>query len=431
MKLSIVSDIHLGDPNCALVKAGDNGYQPNAKYKDFKAAVGTENDYLIILGDLFDIAVRDFEDVYKISSYFFDLLKKDNVAKEIIYVPGNHDYSIWHTLEHQVNVIDRMKKKKFPRLFKQSVPGMLDLRSKSTGDAFKLKGITRAGNDHPYGDIYLKNVSQLDNDSAEAGPTFFNISFPNLYLVTDEGSFLLTHGQYFEPYWNLAGEWLPKICENDPDVGQKLEQMDIKESVAVNFPLGQLGSTGFGQAGILTDIVRKLQADATSKDGTLINSYVENLIKNIDVEDGAGWFKRKIIGIAKGYITEFIQKKVTKAVRADHTTIYQDLEDKEPATLNRFVSFFQRSKKELAAFIESENMSKENTELKTLIFGHTHIPLPLNSTNAKTFNVDGKDIRICNTGGWIYETIDNKPHFCGAEVITFDTGKGFGAISVR
>ena len=411
MKLAVLSDLHLGDPICALIKQTDTCIETTEYYEKLKSAVGTDNDYLIILGDLFDIAVRDYEDVYTAAAHFFECLKRDNIAKEIIYVPGNHDYSIWHTLEHQINVIDRMQKKELPRQFKQNVPGLLDLRSNSSSQHFRLQGVSRKAGEHPYGDIYLKNVNLLNNpDFTE--PTFFNIAYPNLYLVTDEGSYLFTHGQYFESFWNLASEWLPKVAANDPEFGPALKNMTLKESIAVNFPLGQLGSSGFGQAGILTDLVRKVQNDVTSKNGSLINEYVKNLIEAMELGKGERWFKRFLIWLLKPFIIDIIQGKITKAVRAYHSSIYQELKEQIPVVLNRFVSYTEKSQQELAQFLSEEHIPLENGTLKALYFGHTHMPLPLQEIFS--YSVNGTTIPICNTGGWVNIPDGDSTKFCGA-----------------
>ncbi|MGL1901296.1 MAG: metallophosphoesterase [Fibrobacterales bacterium] len=423
MKIAIVSDIHLGAPNCALAVCDDGSCRTASKYQEFKEALGTHNDYLIILGDLFDIAVRDYEKVYEISSFFFHRLHLDSIAKQIIYVPGNHDYSIWHTIEHQINVINRLANNKLPRQFKQSVPGLLDLRNDSTDHSLVLKGLRKDQGETPYGDIYLKNISSLDSPEGPT-PTVFNVAYPNLYLATDEGTVLLTHGQYFEPYWNLASEWLPKICKDDATVGDALENISMKEAVAINFPLSQLGSSGFGQAGIFTTVVRQLQEDVTAKDGSLIRSYIANLINSIHLDKSANCFKKAILWFSKKYLIEFIQDKVTTAIKADHTTIYDELLNNDPTTSQRFTTFMNRSEDELSEFLSEENKEEIPNHISKLVFGHTHMPIPMGDPKYH-FQSNSGTVAFSNTGGWIYEdTLPGSP-FCGAEVIHYESGKGF------
>ena len=55
MRIAIISDTHLGDPMCTLVEHDDKGeIIVGPKYGAFKTAVGKQNDYLILLGDILD-----------------------------------------------------------------------------------------------------------------------------------------------------------------------------------------------------------------------------------------------------------------------------------------------------------------------------------------------------------------------------------------
>ena len=100
MKISIVSDLHLGDPMCALYPEKPKEFP--SKLKTFESVVGTDNDYLILLGDIFDFSIRSYNEVYAEGKKFFSHVQAKNLAKELLYVPGNHDFSFWHWLEHEV-----------------------------------------------------------------------------------------------------------------------------------------------------------------------------------------------------------------------------------------------------------------------------------------------------------------------------------------
>ena len=117
MKLSIISDTHFGDPACGLVKknAEGAGYKIGPKYNEFKKNVGTKNNYLILLGDIFDFSITSYAEAYAASQIFFSQIVADNITDEIIYVPGNHDFEFWHWVENEVNVINQIVTKNINR----------------------------------------------------------------------------------------------------------------------------------------------------------------------------------------------------------------------------------------------------------------------------------------------------------------------------
>ena len=131
----------------------------------------------------------------------------------------------------------------------------------------------------------------------------FFVAYPNLYLVSDSMSILITHGHYLEAYWSLLSEITPKILEGDLDIGQFL---DLTELVAVNFPLNQMASSGVGQAGPLTKSIRLIQRKVKDGDLDAIKKYLNNLDENIldphfDYRrfDPREWISDKVIDIVK------------------------------------------------------------------------------------------------------------------------------------
>ena len=185
---------------------------------------------------------------YAVAKVFFQQLQRDKIAKQIIYVPGNHDFDMWYFYEHDVNVIRRINEGRPPRAFRYSVPGILDCRSNRSGEAFTLFGVNRNPNSSwGYGGLFLDKITR--NEDGTGADTPFAFAYPNVYLLTDSYTILLTHGHYLESYWSLLSEWALKIAGADLRVGDAL---DLAEMVAINFPLNQLACSGTGQAGPLT-----------------------------------------------------------------------------------------------------------------------------------------------------------------------------------
>ena len=58
MRIAILSDTHFGDPMCTLVD--HESMKPGSRYGKFKDAVGTDNDFLVIVGDILDFSITDY-----------------------------------------------------------------------------------------------------------------------------------------------------------------------------------------------------------------------------------------------------------------------------------------------------------------------------------------------------------------------------------
>ena len=82
MKFSIISDTHFGDDTCALVIKDMNANQikPGAKFEEFKAIVGKDNDYLILAGDIFDFSIASYEKAYEYGKAFFMLINQNFIV---------------------------------------------------------------------------------------------------------------------------------------------------------------------------------------------------------------------------------------------------------------------------------------------------------------------------------------------------------------
>ena len=128
MKLAIASDIHLGDPECVMVDvdpSADTGWKLNPYYEKFREAVGDGNRYLILIGDIFDLSIANYTEAYGAAKTFLRAVNRDGLAEEIIYIAGNHDFSVYRTFVRQRNVINRIRRGKLPTTF-WTVPGVLD-----------------------------------------------------------------------------------------------------------------------------------------------------------------------------------------------------------------------------------------------------------------------------------------------------------------
>ena len=407
MKLTITSDTHLGDPQCSLVKWKGNDYVAGPKYQEFREAAGTYNDYLILLGDILDFSVTSYENAYRAGKVFFSLVQKDKIADQIIYVPGNHDYDIWNIVENEVNIIHQIKNGKIPRKFRTAVPGILDDRTYTNIPGLTLPGVgKRSDGSYTYGGLFLDHITDE--------PSNFIFCYPNLYLVTDDGTTLMTHGHYLDGYWSLLSKWAPIIFGSDLKLGTK---MDIAEMVGMNFPFNQLACSGVGQAGILTDILSKVQQQIKEGKIEKTEQYLDNFDNYLDehVFDYRKWYQF-INEAASDFASNKAKKLILDKISSETKVRYNKEYFQMPEVQERIITYYN------ACLAEVEYLGKlyniHIPEPTKIIFGHTHEPIFL-GYSVNEFLPSGKEINLFNTGGWLRKNEDKDLVFSRAGVYRY------------
>lgn len=431
MRIAIISDLHLGDPMSVMAVQKDGQIRLGAIYKEFKAKIAEKVgrqplDYLVLLGDILDFSIASYNEAYAIGKHFFQQLKDDNIANEIIYMPGNHDSDLWHTVEYQTNVTRKLEKGDLPIPFRMSVPGIIDERTigENIIKGFTLLKVTpRTEQGLPrYAGLFLDKITKPD--------TYFNFVYPNLYLVTDDDTILITHGQYLEIYWSLLGKWVFKIINGDLQL-EDSSGLDLKETVGINFPLNQLASSGVGQAGPLTKIIRNVEHDVKNQNLDQLKIYFNRLWRELKKVTGGviAWFVLRCPPV-KWVIKNIIFDSMGKMGSSRYDKEFL----KHPEVRERFVEFYKSTKAEID---EINGVYHTNITAPTrMIFGHTHEPIPWESPDAPSIELEQlpkekQPFKMYNSGGWL-NTKNEKGEFefCGAEIFFYETGKGISSVSI-
>ena len=428
MRVAVVSDTHFGDPLGTLVTV-ERGDPPRIGpgYAPFLEAV-KECDYLVLLGDIIDFSVASYPDAYRAAKVFFKRLQRDGVAREIVYVPGNHDYDIWHTVEHQVNVINRLEQGQLPRAFKRSVPAVLDDRG-GDGRLVLPDVVPQAKSRDPeprYGDLFFDNITKEARRGTPRGPELnFSFAYPNLYLVTDEGqSVLLTHGHYFEAYWALLAELGEMVAHDDLNLESGEEGLSLRDMVGLNLPLNQLACTGIGQAQPLTDLAHLLKDEIARGQTDRVRKYVERLEAVIEASTELGWVRKRALLAGIRWTKQRLLQVLTGLESARYSAEFT----RRPRVRERFRRYYRYSVRELERLRDEHGL--ELPLPNHVVFGHTHQPISWEKDELLDA-VDGASIRFCNTGGWVLGSRDAELGFSGAEILIYETGVGMRSVPIR
>ncbi len=427
MRVAVLSDTHFGDPLCTLVSSEPRQKEPaiGPAYEPLARAMG-KVDYLVLLGDIIDFSVASYAEAYRQARAFFRRLSDDGLVREIIYVPGNHDFDVWHTVEHQVNVINRLRQGQLPRAFKRSVPGVIDDRRPR--QKFLLPDVVpHRDHEEPeahYGNLFFDDITrQASNGRLTGKKLTFNFAYPNLYLVTDSGeSLLLTHGHYFEAFWSVAAEWTSLLAFDDLEL--ESEQMSLREVVGINLPLHQLACTGIGQARPLSSIARRVQREIFQGKTDTLEKYLERLLLWIRSDRSRTWPQRLMTALVLRWASA---KFLSVVASLEHTRYSREFLTR-PSVRERFRQYYRYSLAETDRLLGKYGI--EIPRPTHVVFGHTHQPIPWQAEELVDV-VDGNPVTFCNTGGWLLRENQSALDFVGAEVLLYETGRGVRSVSIR
>jgi hypothetical protein len=361
MKLAITSDLHLGDPECVMVDVdpeSPTGWRLGSFYEKFRDAVGTGNRYLILIGDIFDLSIANYTQAYSAAKTFFRALNRDELADEIIYLAGNHDFSIYRTFVHQRNVINRIRNKKLPTTF-WTVPGVLDDTPNAARDpvtGVRMRGKLVLPDVHPnpppgprYAGLFLDDLSALEADPTTGQPAKkglpVNFAYPNLYFVESDGTaWLITHGHYLEDYWCLGSRVAGRMAYDDLGLQPDGCNMTLEDLVGFNVPLSELNSASLGQAGKLSDVFRDLQQETRDGDTRRMSRYMRRGIAWL--EESLPWYALPA-RIPMHLALEAARHIVTSMVRDRPDARYDPKFLLRPPTNDYFESFYCATLQEL------------------------------------------------------------------------------------
>lgn len=416
MRLGVISDLHLGDSSSTLVK-GDaaGGYEIGKGYASLKQAIlrGGPLRYLALVGDVFDFSIGTWGSAYEAAKPFLRAIKADGLAEEIIYLPGNHDFSAWTLTMQETNVLRQIASGQPPKEDRWSVPAVLDSRA---GPAeLVLCGVKRDPSTGLYGGLFFDHLGGIP----------FNVAYPNLYVVEPSGvTTLVTHGQYFDKYWCLTSTLASQMFDEELAFVPVARHYTMEELVGINYPLNDLASSGIGQAGPLTPIFRSIQQSAKRSDLQRIRHYVRRLE---EVLDGAITFDGRTRRI-KEWLTDailyFVRNELLSSLQgtflrpqsaARYNTRYFD----DPATRANIECYFAACLAECRS-IKGASAAEIPTPSRVL-FGHTHVPILCarpGEQPEQSHRILGTKVEFWNTGGWLAEP----QQMCRPALFLYDDG---------
>ncbi len=400
MRIAVLSDLHLGAETSAFASLCRG--EPNQPFLDLMEALrpqGEKYDHLVLLGDFFDLSLVSFAEAWRAAKAFLQTPQIQNLTDRIIYVPGNHDFTMWHYFEQDIHVTRRVQATpaQDPEAFRYSVPGVL-----GADGALSLIGVNRGAF---LGDKFSGGFFQ----GLWSGPSKeFAVAYPNLYVAGKDVT-LLTHGQYFDGVWSYLG----KLCLKGADANLDNEatgKLSISELVQTNYPTSVLLASAIGQSGIFSKLAQSVVEDVNQGDFGKVEAFKKAWIQKLEAELNFGglfgWAKKLGSHLAIYLVDKLVQSQIEKLKQGEGARYNPDYVEEHLANIQAYLQISQE---------EFSKISWADPSFERLIFGHTHLPTgPTEKACVVPVKDSSRGVRCYNTGGWI---CDKQGDFQGAVAI--------------
>jgi UDP-2,3-diacylglucosamine pyrophosphatase LpxH len=386
-----ISDLHLGALNSLLtnVTAGGERVDDSAASPVLTALCeclrslrqpGQDPPELVVLGDLFELALTAPEDAASTFSQFITALRPGTrdaaIAPALRFVPGNHDHHLW----------SRASDDRYLRLLQLDAASIPEPRSRHATHLLP-------SNDRvPVRDRFIEILAARGNP---ATAITVEQSYPNLGLTTDSGerAVILSHGHFIEPLYRTMS-LLDTVFGSPRSGAVEAWQLEADNGGWIDFFWSSMGDSGD-----IMRITRSLYESLQSHEAMHAEiAAIERAIKF------AGRSRARA-DIEAHTVAGFLRAGIGTALRERHRPgiiLSPHAEEGLISYLNGAVAI--QAKAELGT----------PTDV-TFIFGHTHKPF-VESRSTSAFS---SPVAVVNTGGWVVDTPQLNP-IKGASLILID-----------
>jgi UDP-2,3-diacylglucosamine pyrophosphatase LpxH len=386
-----ISDLHLGALNSLLTNVTSDGERVDATAPSPVLLAlceclrslrqpGQAPPELIVLGDLFELALTAPEDAATTFSQFIAALRPGApdapVAPALRFVPGNHDHHLW----------SRASDDRYLQLLEGDPSATPSPRDRHTTNLLP-------SNDRvPVRDRFIEILAKRGNAAAAIT---VEQSYPNLGLVDDSGkrAVILSHGHYIEPLYRMMS--LLDTVFGSPRTGAvEAWQLEADNGGWIDFFWSSMGDSGD-----IMRVTRSLYESLQSHEAMHAEiAAIERAIKAATASRGRA-------DIEAHTVAGLLRAGVGTAVRERH----------RPGII-----LSPHAEEGLVAYLNGPVATQINAEIGrpadvTFVFGHTHKPF-VESRPCSSFP---SPVDVVNTGGWVVDTPQLNP-LKGASLVVID-----------
>jgi UDP-2,3-diacylglucosamine pyrophosphatase LpxH len=386
-----ISDLHLGALNSLLTNVTPDGERVDGSAASPVLTAlcdclrslrqpGQDPPELVVLGDLFELALTSPEDAASTFSQFITELRPGvadaAIAPTLRFVPGNHDHHLWSRASD-----DRYLRQL--QLDASAIPGPRDRHA-----THLLPSNDRV----PVRDRF---VEILATRADPATAVTVEQSYPNLGLVTDSGdrTVILTHGHFIEPLYRMMS-MLDTVFGSPRTSAVEAWQLESDNGGWIDFFWSSMGDSGD-----IMRVTRSLYESLQSHEAMHAEiAAIERAIKF------AGRSRARADAEAHA-VAALLRAGVGTALRERH----------HPGVI-----LSPNAEEGLISYLNGPVVTQATAEIGsprdvTFIFGHTHKPF----VEHRTTDAFSAPVAVVNTGGWVVDTPELNP-IKGASIILID-----------
>ena len=399
IKYVCLSDMHFGADNSVLTNLGkgDRRVDPSAPSSTLIELVACLRELvkhneqgaqptLVLNGDIFEFALSTDNLAAMAFQRFLELAMPESpenriFAKEIIYIPGNHDHHLWEVA----------RERQYSHYLSHKPQGVF---IEEPWHTTKMIGVDVAPS--TFADAVVRRCSWLSDVSV-------GIVYPNLGLIKNDKLVIFTHGHFTEKIYTLMTTLAETMF---PDQVQPKTTYDWE---AENFAWIDFFWSTMGRSGPVGPEVELVYE--TMQSPQKFANFVGHAASSLLGEYGGA------VGRHCGSLLAWLVKSMI-AGRLERAKPEKVLSD-DGEGLRHYLETPVRLqlKQELDGHQMPENV--------TVVFGHTHKPF---EQLMKFDNLSQHYVSVYNSGGWVVDRPQSQPFYGGA-VIMLD--EDLNAVSLR
>jgi hypothetical protein len=385
-----VSDLHLGALNSVLTSVDPDGeHVERTSVSPVLSALceglrelsrGTDPPQLVVLGDLFELALSSTDDAAATFAQFVAALKpaaSDAAVTPVIrFLPGNHDHHLW----------SRARSDRYLEYIGSAPTDQALTPEPHTTHLLPTnEGI-------PVRDRFIESLAARADIGAKIT---VEQSYPNLGLVTPSAkrAVVLSHGHFIEPLYRAMSA-LDEIFESPREGLPSADDLEAENGAWIDFFWSSMGDSGDISAWT-RDMYESLQSEEA------IEAEVLAIRRAIAERQGSRLRAHMEGLLAEGTLVEAVKKSLRRERHRPEV-----LSDNAQTGLLSFLSG------PVAAQLVEEIGKPADV---AFVFGHTHKPF---ADLREPQGLPGP-VPVVNTGGWVVDTPEAEPNK-GACVIVID-----------
>jgi predicted phosphodiesterase len=418
-----LSDLHLGAGYSVLTGVDADGSLTKTPSETLTALGDSLSEYiaeldsrepptLVLLGDILDLTFSSTAETVDTLIHFIRALfpppnKPSLLAKDILFVPGNHDHHIWQTVRDWYYIKHQLTTSPVQAGPQAIIPHPIE--------------VTPLFNPNVTSELLNELIRiYLGRDDIEV-----TIAYPNYGDANDERCLLLSHGHYIDSVYRTMtslNHWIwPDLV---PDNLEEYEEADLswiadierQNGTWVDFIWSGLGNTGLSRR-TANELYSLMQDPGASHrfSRRIASKLLEFLAEHLPVSPGAEF--------VEGVTAEHLARAGVDVTigRAAEMERYQFLNVMSDSSLEG-----------LAWYLSGpllQQVRRDDPELQldsrdvTFVFGHTHKPFEDRMVVPNYKRV----VNVFNTGGWVLDQPKMTP-LQGAAAVFVDEELNVGSL---